>query len=81
MLECRKICLEAEHVNKVTNVTIVNVKNQDNVMEEMIRYHAQNMKIVMRNIFAMCLKNIHICRNVKFYVLLMNSVVKPGNVE
>ena len=81
MLECRKICLEAEHVNKVTNVTIVNVKNQDNVMEEMIRYHAQNMKIVMRNIFVMCLKNIHICRNVKFYVLLMNSVVKPGNVE
>ena len=29
MLECRKICLEAEHVNKVTNVTIVNVKNED----------------------------------------------------
>ena len=80
MLECRKICMEAGHVNKITNVKILNVINRV-VTEEMILYHAQNIQIVVLNIIVMLAKIIHICLSVKFYVLLMNSVVKPGNVE
>ena len=73
--------MEAEHVNKVTNVTIENAQNNNNVMEEMILLHAQNMKIAVLNFIVICLKIIHFCHNVKFFVLLMNSVVKPGNVD
>jgi hypothetical protein len=81
MLVCRKTCMEAEHVNKVINVTIENVQINNNVMEEMIPHHAQNTKIVVQNFIVICPKIIHFCHNVKFYVLLMNSVVKPGNVD
>jgi len=80
MLECRKICMEAGHVNKITNVKILNVINRV-VTEEMILYHAQNIQIVVLNIIVMLAKIIHICLSVKFYVLLMNSVVKPMNVD
>ena len=73
--------MEAEHVNKVTNVTIENAQNNNNVMEEMILHHAQNMKIAVLNFIAICPKIIHFYHNVKFFVLLMNSVVKPGNVD
>ena len=72
--------MEAGHVNKITNVKILNVINRV-VTEEMILYHAQNIPIVVLNIIVMLAKIIHICLSVKFYVLLMNSVVKPMNVD
>lgn len=72
--------MEAGHVNKITNVKILNVINRV-VTEEMILYHAQNIQIVVLNIIVMLAKIIHICLSVKFYVLLMNSVVKPMNVD
>ena len=72
--------MEAGHVNKITNVKILNVINRV-VTEEMILYHAQNIQIVVLNIIVMLAKIIHIYLSVKFYVLLMNSVVKPMNVD
>jgi len=81
MLECKKTCMEAEHVNIATNVTIENAQIKNNVMEEMILLHAQNMKIAVLNFIVICPKIFHFCHNVKFFVLLMNSVVKLGNVD
>ena len=79
MLECKSICMEEEHINKITNASIGCVKIK-NVKEEMIQHHAQTIKIVVQNIIAMCQKIIHIYHNAKFFELLMNSVVKPMNV-
>ena len=79
LLECKNICTEEEHVNKITNASIGCVKIK-NVKEEMIQHHAQTIKIVVQNIIAMCQKIIHIYHNAKFFELLMNSVVKPMNV-
>lgn len=81
MLECKKTCMEVERVNKVTNVTIENAQINNNVMEEMILHLAQNMKIVALNFIVICPKIIHFYHNAKFCVLLMNNVVKPGNVD
>jgi len=47
----------------------------------MIPCHVLNMKIVVLNFIVICPKIIHICPNVKFYVLLMNSVVKPMSAD